>query len=159
MRDAIQGCFHRVKLSLLMGCVFGVQVACRPTDNIDAVVRRDSTGVEIVETYRESWSSGGGWEVRPNPQLVIGQVDGDAPYLFSGIVGVVRLDNGEIAVGDGQSREIRIFSPAGEFVRAVGGPGDGPSEIPQMLHRVERCGSDRLYALDILARGAVSYSV
>ena len=103
-----------------------------------AVVRRDSSGVEIVETTRAAWLAGTGRSLSPEPELVIGQLDGEAPYLFGEVTGAVRLDDGSVAVTDNQARELRYFDPSGTFIRAVGGAGEGPSEFRTSALTLER---------------------
>lgn len=143
-----------VHVSLLAG----ITVGCDASRSNESVIRSDSAGVEIVETRRVAWYSGSEWAVSDEPILAIGQMEGDPPYLFSDIRGVVRLQDGRIVVGDGQSRELRFFDKNGLFVRSVGGPGDGPSEFPQALVRLERCGFDRLYAVDPYSRRVMAFS-
>lgn len=139
--------------------IAGALIGCDVKAEGAAVIQIDSAGVEIVETHRSAWSEGAEWTIATEPLLVIGDVVGDPPYLFSDIRGVVRLEDGSIIVGDGQSRELRIFDENGRFVRSVGGPGDGPSEFPQSLNSLERCGTDRLYAVDRQARRVTSFGL
>jgi hypothetical protein len=133
-------------------------VGCDASEGGELVIRSDSAGVEIVETHRAAWSAGSEWTIKAEPFLTIGEVAGDPPYLFSNIRGVVRFEDGGIVVGDGQSREVRFFDEHGLFVRSVGGPGDGPSEFPIALERLEYCGLDRLYAVDPYARRVVAFN-
>jgi hypothetical protein len=122
------------------------------------VVRRDSAGVEIVESSAPAWTTENAWTLAAQPRLVIGQVEGEGPYLLSEVSGALRLDDGSIAIADGQSRELRFFDSAGTYLRTVGGPGDGPFEFPQSLFALERCGPDRIYAYDLYAQRIVAWS-
>ncbi len=110
--------------------------------------RADSAGIELVLTHRPEWSAGDAWTVDSKPRMSIGEVDGEAPYLFADVRGAVRLDDGSIVIADGQSREVRFFDRAGTFTRAVGGPGGGPREFPRRLSSLARCGPNRIYARD-----------
>jgi hypothetical protein len=120
-----------------------------------AVIRRDSAGILIVEAAGPLWRQGDAWTVDAEPELVIGQVAGEAEYLFGEVRGAVRLDHGSVVVIDNQARELRWFDRSGAFVRAVGRPGGGPAEFPSSAWQLQRCGRDRLYAHDLWGRRIV----
>ena len=61
--------------------------------------------------------------------IEIGEIDGDDPYLFSGIQDVAADEQGRVIVADRQSIEIRVFEPDGTFAFHFGGPGEGPGEF------------------------------
>lgn len=108
----------------------------------------DSAGVVIVQSHRSAWNeSNSGWVVESEPLLVIGKESGEEPYLFSGVVGAVRLSNGDIVVADRRSRELRYFDSEGRFRFSAGGQGQGPGELPT-LYSLSRCSGDTLYAFD-----------
>lgn len=89
------------------------------------------------------------------PFLRMGVVEGAAPYQFSGIAGVLRLEDGRILVADGGSKELRLFSADGRHLRSVGGSGQGPGEFQQILW-MKPIGSDRVLTWDAaLSRGSV----
>ncbi len=106
----------------------------------------DSVGVEIVVTAVPTWDGGGGWTVDTAASVRIGMAEGDAPYLFEDIIGVVSLDDGGIAIGDGLTKEIRFFDARGAHARTVGGAGQGPQEF-QYLAWLGLCG-EGLYVFD-----------
>ena len=54
---------------------------------------------------------------------------GDERYLFGSVVGAVVLRDGRIAILDGQSALIRVYSAEGEHVEDWGGRGKGPGEL------------------------------
>lgn len=151
---------HRILAATLCIAVPTVTVlACgdaSPSGRGD-VVRRDSTEIRIVETRRTAWADGEGWRLASEPELVIGRLEGETPYLFGEISGAVRLEDGSIVVGDDQARELRYFDSAGTFVRAVGGPGEGPTEFPRSVYSLERCGRDRIYARDLWAQRVLAW--
>lgn len=66
----------------------------------------------------------------------IGTLEGDAPYQLHRVRGAALLPNGNIAVLDGGSSELRIFDATGRFVTQAGGRGDGPGEFrrPWAMH-------------------------
>jgi len=66
------------------------------------------------------------------PSLVVGEVFGADAFLFDGIQDVALLPGGGIAVADGQSREIRLFSENGQPVAVLGGRGEGPGEFQEL---------------------------
>lgn len=62
------------------------------------------------------------------PTVSIG--DGRAPeYELARVGGVIRLSDQRIAVLNGGTSELRIYSPEGDFVCTAGGRGEGPGEI------------------------------
>jgi hypothetical protein len=95
----------------------------------DAVVVRDSAGVRIVESRGDVWTAPEQWRLAAGATVRIGEIDGDAPYLFSAISGIVPLSDGRIVVADGGSRTLRWFGPQGAFLFERGGAGDGPGEF------------------------------
>ena len=90
---------------------------------------RDSAGVAVIEHPDFDSADSVSWSVDPHPSAVIGKTDGDDPYLFSEVAGALRQDNGTIVVADRRSRQLRFFDSTGTFVKAIGGPGQGPGEL------------------------------
>lgn len=109
-------------LLLLAGC----QAGNAPTAGSFQV--RDSAGIEIVESATPAWD-GDGWRVSETPSLVIGRMQGDERYLFGTVAGAIMLRDGRIAVLDGQSSLIRVYSPGGEHIEDWGGQGEAPGEF------------------------------
>jgi hypothetical protein len=101
----------------------------------------------IVETPDLSSVDTLAWSVDSVPEFVIGVTDGEAPYLFSSIVGVVRLTDHRIVVADALTDELRFFDPNGRFLHLTGGRGGGPTEF-QGLVLLERFAGDSLVAVD-----------
>lgn len=62
---------------------------------------------------------------------------------FAQIAGAARLSNGDIAIVDYGSREIRLFSPRGTFIRDLARAGAGPGEL-QLLWWFGRSGDSLL---------------
>ncbi len=89
---------------------------------------RDSAGVTLVTNPEEGlWDSQEAWTVRED--LRIGEFGGNANYQFGQVGAIAVNSRGEIVVVDRQLRELRFYSPAGDFIRAVGEPGTGPGEF------------------------------
>jgi hypothetical protein len=64
------------------------------------------------------------------PELAIGELEhADEAYLFGSIRGLDVDAAGRIYVVDGQTREVRVFSPAGAHLRTMGRAGGGPGEF------------------------------
>jgi hypothetical protein len=82
--------------------------------------------------------------------LEIGGISGQGPSEFADIRGVVRLQDGRVAVANGSSSEIRIFSQNGAFQTSVGRAGAGPGEFRRLL-RLYRFG-DSLAGVDADSR-------
>ena len=95
----------------------------------------DSAGVTIAESTRPLWEGGEGWTLSPEPEVVIGQVEGDEEYLLNQVPGVRTLSDGRIAVLDAGSYRVRVYDSTGRHLMDLGGEGDGPSEFrwPQFL--------------------------
>lgn len=88
------------------------------------------------------------WTVEPGVALV--DVDSPATTEFSDIVESAVLEGGLIAVGDGLTREVRIFSVADAGVRHVttlGGVGEGPGEFTR-LYGIANARGDSVSAWD-----------
>lgn len=89
--------------------------------------------------------------------LSIGAVDGPPESTLSGVVGVEVASTGDILIGDRGGSSIRVFSPAGAFVRAFGREGDGPSEF-RALATIGMLG-DTVYALDWRLRKVAEFAL
>jgi len=63
----------------------------------------------------------------------IGIEFGDFCYVFGSIEGLGYTPDGNIAVLDRMSADIRLFSPEGEFIQRIGGRGGGPGEMRNPL--------------------------
>ena len=92
----------------------------------------DSAGVEVVSnTGTGVWAPEDRWTVEQD--LVIGTAEGDPDYQFGQIGGLDVGEDGRVYVTDQQAQQIRVFSPEGEFLTALGKPGSGPGELsPQV---------------------------
>lgn len=76
------------------------------------------------------------WSVESQPQATIGQLSGDAPYLFSRMGPAVLLPDGRIVVSDNGDPVIRVFRPDGSFDHEFGGRGEGPGEFANIFRIV-----------------------
>lgn len=107
----------------------------------------DSAGIMIIQNPTTGlWSVGE--ELTLAEVLRIGQVEGAPKYQF-GEISTINVDpEGQIYVGDRQAREIRVYTPAGEYLRSIGRPGAGPGELGGGGTSVLFGGGDTLFVPD-----------
>lgn len=110
----------------------------------DAQVARDSAGVRLV-SYPRTAKPRATWRLSTQPRLILGSSENPVAQ-FAAVRGVVRLTDGRVAVANGSSNEIRLFSPEGTFLRALGRAGSGPGEF-RRITRLLRIG-DTLIGVD-----------
>jgi hypothetical protein len=103
---------------------------------------RDSAGVLIVENSRPVWTDSERLWLASNPRLVIGN-NADSAYRFRQVRGVMVLTDGRIAVADGGSFQLRIFSSQGQLLSVSAGKGTGPGQVPNM-HWASRLHGDTI---------------
>jgi hypothetical protein len=101
-----------------------------PAATARAVVDTLANGaVHVRNTADGVWALEGVAPWRLEEELRIGQLDGGGPYMFGQVRNVIPNVDGSIWVLESQVPELRLFSPEGRFVRAVGGQGEGPGEF------------------------------
>ena len=99
------------------------------------VIRRDSSGIAIVESTRAAWGPAEGWRLAAEPSVVIDdatQVTEAAPL---DPVNVWFTSTGDIVVADGDQsgwHAFLVYSASGDFVRKVSRDGQGPGEFGQL---------------------------
>ena len=94
-------------------------------------VRRDSSGVAIVENSAPRWAAGEAWTVAASPRLDVG--GGDDPVRnFTGFANTLRLSNGTIVVIEPQGSVMKLIDSAGR-VTPVGRQGGGPGEFQLLV--------------------------
>ena len=119
------------RILILPGVVLLIAVV--PSRSLDAQPVRGGERIPIAR-YPRGAKPPQQWTVDPKPSLEIGGVQGLGPTEFAGIRGVVRLQDGQIAVANGATNEIRIFSQRGTFQTSGGRAGSGPGEFRRLLH-------------------------
>lgn len=95
----------------------------------EAATFRDSAGVTIVSSASPSWTERSAWRIVADPELRIGAVDGEQPYLLDRVTDAALLSDGRLIVVNGGTQEIRFFDKAGQHLGSVGGSGEGPGEF------------------------------
>lgn len=125
----------------------GVTLACgdSPQANTTATVN-DSAGVRIVMNPDGPLPV---WSVDSVPISSIGSAGGEGGQDLALPWSSLRLSDGRIAISNGRSNELRLYSSAGELVQSVGGTGDGPGEF-RMIAALKRLGSDSIIAADAI---------
>jgi hypothetical protein len=108
----------------------------------------DSAGVTIVTNPAAGmWGDDEGWTLEED--LRIGTAGGDTLYQF-GQIGLIALDSrNRIFVLDAQARNIRVFSPDGQYLQTIGQPGGGPGELGAQVGAVFVGPGDTLLVPDL----------
>ena len=133
----------------------GMGAGCAGGESASSFTVQDSSGVRIA-TNTGTWDLGDGpISVADEPTVSIGTVSGDSLYQFSRIRGGVRLSDGRLAIMDGGSHQLRIYSADGVFEQAWGREGAGPGEFrsPTLAGRA----GDTLIVLDSNNRRLARY--
>jgi len=103
--------------------------ACDGGGEAEAAVRveRDTIGDTLV--VRTLAGSAWGGEATLEPEVSIGEMEGDLEYLMGDVSSIAVAEDGTIYVLDGQGPELRAYSPDGRYLRTIGRPGEGPGEL------------------------------
>lgn len=109
--------------------------------------QRDSLGITVIESTVSAWEVNSGWSVDPVPRLDLATSGTGVQHEFYRVVDATRLGNGDIAVANRGTNEIRVFSATGQFRLSIGRDGDGPGEF-RLLATVDRFGDDSLVGFD-----------
>ena len=117
----------------------------------------DSAGVQIVTSTGDGlWGPGEAWSVEQD--LRIGTAEGQPEYQFGQIAGIDVGSDGRVYVYDQQAREVRVFSPDGEFVTAMGQAGSGPGELSQAAGPVFVSQGDTVVVPDMFQQRITLYT-
>jgi hypothetical protein len=130
-----------------------LMAGCAAGGSTGAHLVTDSAGVTIVTSTASAWGDGA-MQLDSVPLIRIGGEHG--PYQLSFIAQGVLLDDGGIAVAEGATSEIRIFSAEGAHVRSMGRRGRGPGEF-QVLGGVFRYPGDSVASYDQVLRRATLF--
>lgn len=144
-----------MRYSHVLQFLAGLTLASMSTGCGDAGVAREggagvSTMVDTAGDVLHIRNEGAAPALTPEPVLALGSMGGldeTAPDEFGRVRGVVADGEGRLYIGDGHAREIRVFSPDGEFLHALGRPGGGPGEIGG-LHGLAWAAPETLAVLD-----------
>src|SRR5690606_14367693 len=76
-----------------------------------------------------------------------GEMEGDDAYVFGCVTGAVIDEAGHVHVADAQAFEVRVFSPAGEYLHRYGRAGEVPGEF-RNISGIGRDGAGGVAVLD-----------
>jgi len=109
--------------------------ACDPgtSSRSPGTIHTDSAGIAIATAVEPQWGPGEDWTVSPEPDVQIGAATGASEYLLEGVVGVARLSNGDILLGEWSTGELGRYDPEGGLVWRASGRGEGPGEHAFMM--------------------------
>ena len=146
-------CLGRVEMNRQFSrCISGalslcVMLACEASSRDVGFVVRDSAGITIVENVQALWTESEGWRIAPEPELVIGADASNPNEQLYVVSQVVLLDTAIIIANNGTS-ELRVFDRRGNFLRSIGGNGNGPGEF-NGLRSLYSCVNDTLVANEL----------
>jgi hypothetical protein len=81
----------------------------------------------VMNTNKGMWAEGDGWTVEE--EMRFGALEADPEYQFGQIGWIAIGSNGDFYVTDLQAQLVRVFTSDGQYLRTVGGPGNGPGEL------------------------------
>lgn len=116
----------RPGVSLTVSLLWSLVPGCTSNERGPSAIRTDSAGVEIVLSTGEDHLLI--WTLQREFELG-GKEEGPETFFSVGPMTVDVDGTGQIYVLDPQENHVAIFTPNGEFLRTVGGRGEGPGEI------------------------------
>ena len=125
------GFFAKTAARRLLCCLLLALPACDSAPDAPLTTQSDSAGIPITTALAPRWGPGEGWMVSGDPLVEIGATTGAAEYLLDGVVGAVRLSNGDIVLGEWSTGELRRYDGSGTFMWRAAGRGEGPGESEQ----------------------------
>lgn len=127
----------------LLSLTVALIAACGADDEAgSAVASVDSAGVRIVTSDVSTQPA----VLLEAPQLLIGDAEGDRPFVFSRVAGGVLVEDG-LLVADAGAMELRAFSDDGRHLWSFGTRGQGPGEFLDIA-RLDRYRGDSLLVFD-----------
>jgi hypothetical protein len=103
---------------------------------------RDSAGIRLIDNARPVWVSGHEWRLSERPILIIGGPKGTEDQLGR-IVGVTRLSDGRVVIGDQSTLHLKFYDASGRHLKSVGGKGQGLGEFSD-IEAIARLAGDTL---------------
>lgn len=115
-----------------------------------AVTSVDSAGTQVIHYASGAIGWVPVWSVSGLPDIRIGTVHGDPGDAFVWITAALRQKDGDLLVLDRGLKELRLYSPTGQFLFSQGRRGSGPGEFlnPTALWRLP---GDSLAVFDQMA--------
>ena len=117
---------------------------CAGSDTTGGFSATDSAGIRLARSAAPAWAAGEEWWVEPAPSVEIGVAEGQEAYQLYRVFSARRLADGQIAVGNSGTHEVRLFDASGRFLSAQGRRGGGPGEFGEFssLRICERAAGD-----------------
>ncbi len=143
---------REITRAVLLGLTAAATSGCE-AGRAPASTARDSLGVAIVESVAPHWTEGGAWRIEGEPVVDLAESGSGDMHNFFRVWDVLRTAGDHLIVADGASQQIRVYDSAGRFVRAFGGPGEGPGEF-RFLRSVVLMHSGRFLGVDNRGPGA-----
>ena len=139
---------HRIPtICRLFPLILGGTISCgAPDAGPPLIVQRDSAGIEIIEATRPLWGDSSLWNIDPDPLVDLTVSGSGTSHEFFRVRGVRQRPDGSLVLADRASRQLRHYSREGEFLGALGGPGEGPGEFSD-IQQIELV-ADTVFALD-----------
>jgi hypothetical protein len=127
-------------------CFLGCDVRESPPDSASAHSVRDSAGVRIVEVADLDHPLAE-WRLSPDPELVIGSINGPPAQQLFQAFDASRLPDGSILVANSGTFELRKYDPQGRHLWSEGAEGNGPGEF-RSLSLIDVVRGDSIYVWD-----------
>ncbi len=125
----------------------GAQCLAASSAQRSAVTIRDSAGIQVVHLHRGYQETLPRWDIAAEPTVIIGQADGEAPYLLTRVAGATIRSDGSLAIADINASEVRFYDSLGHFIMSSGRRGRGPGEFI-VIHDMVRTTGDTLVVWD-----------
>lgn len=129
---------------------------CSASDIDTSFSVSDSSGVSLVHNSDERAAHIVA-SLGTTPRLTVGATGSHPEAEFGRVVSALRRTDGGLIVGDGLSREIRLFGGDGQPLASVGGRGDGPDEF-RSLQGVGRLPGDSVMGYQAAPAKMVAFS-
>lgn len=131
--------------------------ACAGEANQPVDAPQEFPGIQALESSVPKWERDQGWRIAEAPLLDLANSGTGPSHEFERVSDALRLEDGRIVVADDGWREVRLFSPSGDYIRSMGNPGEGPGEF-RRIRSISRWRGDSLVAFDQMLGRATIFS-
>ena len=116
-----------ILLAALVGCA--ATEACTSAESASPDGTSAAGGMTAMVSDAHGWTEDERWSITPEPQLVIGILNGPEEYQFFDVSAAARQSDGDLVVVDAGAHTVRLYDRNGAFVALLGGAGSGPGEF------------------------------